>query len=275
MIIYNNIFLLIIIFFILCYNSQSSGIGSGQRFANQTIWATMILTDPMTANILGRDFHRIPQGVNGTQIENAWRRVENGKKMTESLPFKVTFWWSIWTQPCPQTVTKSKGNDRGVMMAHWQIWADWIYQGKKGNDKNIAKDYDIMVVFEDDAVIAVKNVEHSLNMELGNMNTDLLFLGWCYGRKYIPMCTHAYAITRSGAKKMLAEWDICSKESIDGQWKNMANEGLFSWQKASSKSYSDLKPGFEDNPHYFTRGIFIQKNGLVSFNHHGFQNNAG
>ena len=79
MIIYNNIFLLIIIFFILCYNSQSSGIGSGQRFANQTIWATMILTDPMTANILGRDFHRIPQGVNGTQIENAWRRVENGK----------------------------------------------------------------------------------------------------------------------------------------------------------------------------------------------------
>jgi hypothetical protein len=33
--------------------------------------------------------------------------------------------------------------------------------------------------------------------------------------------------------------------------------------------------GFADNPAYFTRGIFVQKNGMVSFNHHGFQNNAG
>lgn len=74
---------------------------------------------------------------------------------------------------------------------------------------------------------------------------------------------------------MLGNWDTCSTFSIDGQWKNMANDGLFTWQKAKPESYVDLREGFIDNPNYFTRGIFIQKNGFVSFNHHGFQNNAG
>ena len=70
--------------------------------------------------------------------------------------------------------------------------------------------------------------------------------------------------------------DLISVLEVNGKYLDSAiSESLFSWQKASSKSYSDLKPGFEDNPHYFTIGIFIQKNGLVSFNHHGFQNNAG
>lgn len=56
----------------------------------------------------------------------------------------------------------------------------------------------------------------------------------------------------------------------------MANKGFFTWDKAKTETYvSDLRPGFEDNPNYFTRGIFTQKNGMVSFNHHGFQNNAG
>jgi hypothetical protein len=72
-------------------------------------------------------------------------------------------------------------------------------------------------------------------------------------------------------------WDACSNEAIDGQLKNLANEhGFLSWKKAADSSYvTQMRPGFEDNPNYFTRGIFVQKNGLVSFNHHGFQNNAG
>ena len=91
------------------------------------------------------------------------------------------------------------------------------------------------------------------------------------------MCLHAYAMTRPVVKKLVQRWDTCSNEAIDGQLKNLANEaGLFTWRKAAESSYiRDLRDGFEDNPHYFTRGIFVQKNGLVSFNHHGFQNNAG
>jgi hypothetical protein len=49
---------------------------------------------------------------------------------------------------------------------------------------------------------------------------------------------------------------------------------VFTWKKAHWSNYNDVKPGFEDKPWYFTRGIFIQKGGFVSFNHHGFQNNA-
>jgi hypothetical protein len=76
---------------------------------------------------------------------------------------------------------------------------------------------------------------------------------------------------------MVDEWDGCYPHSIDGQWTQMVKANVFTWRKAKSETYlgHNLKPGFEDNPSYFTRGIFIQKNGMVSFNHHGYQNNAG
>ena len=136
-------------------------------------------------------------------------------------------------------------------------------------------DDSIIVIFEDDAVIAVENVTWSLENELGSMNTDLLFLGWCYGRRHMPMCLHSYALRRSGAKKLVEHLDICDPGAIDGQWVHLHKDKIFTWKKAQSLSYANLKPGFEDNPSYFTRGTFIQKIGLVSFNHHGFQNNAG
>jgi hypothetical protein len=51
-----------------------------------------------------------------------------------------------------------QGNDRGVSMAHYQIWADFEFHGrhKRGKDRLIATDRDVLIVFEDDAVIAVK-----------------------------------------------------------------------------------------------------------------------
>lgn len=130
-------------------------------------------------------------------------------------------------------------------------------------------------MLEDDAVVVVHNVHQVLLKELSAMATDHIFLGWCYGRRYMPMCTHAYAITRAAAAKIVRQFDICYPHAIDAQLRQLSESGLFTWRKPAAESYKDLKPGFEDNPHYFTRGIFIQKNGLVSFNHHGFQNNAG
>ena len=73
---------------------------------------------------------------------------------------------------------------------------------------------------------------------------------------------------------MVAAWDICNQNAIDGQMRALAKDGVFTWKKASPESYANLRQGFTDNPNYFTRGLFIQKGGLVSFNHHGFQNNA-
>ena len=86
--------------------------------------------------------------------------------------------------------------------------------------------------------------------------------------------THAYALSRAGATKLVTHWDICSHHAIDGQMRFLSRDGVFTWAKAQPSSYARLKPGFTDNPNYFTRGLFIQKGGLVSFNHHGFQNNA-
>ena len=179
--------------------AAQSSTTKGTAFANTTVWAAMILTDPMTAGVLGRDFYRVPQGVNGTAVDNAYRRIEHAKETVKTFPFPVDMWWSVYAPECPGR--KTKGNDRGVAMAHYQVWADWDFQGRKGADKATAKDTDVLVVFEDDAVAAVKDVVKALAHELSPqvMRSDLNFLGWCYGRRGMPMCTHAYAITRLGA----------------------------------------------------------------------------
>ena len=261
--------------------------GRGTRFAGKNVYGAIISTDPKMARIMGRDFHKVPQGVSGTPANNANLRMAHAKEMTSQLPFHVDTWWSVYTQNCPRR--KTKGNDRGVMMAHYQIWQAWDYQTRQmmrrelDSSSSIDKQHnhgeeDVLVIFEDDANIAVQNVTYALHAELSTMgDKDLLFLGWCYGRRGIPMCLHAYSITRAGVRKLMDRWDACSNEAIDGQLKNLANEhGFLSWKKAADSSYvTQMRPGFEDNPNYFTRGIFVQKNGLVSFNHHGFQNNAG
>lgn len=77
------------------------------------------------------------------------------------------------------------------------------------------------------------------------------------------MCGHAYALTRFGARKMLSHYDLCHAGAMDGQWHTIARQHGLTWQKASPESYRDLKPGFEDNPHYFTRGIFNLYNEMV------------
>ena len=254
--------------------------GRGHPFAGKNIFSLIIRTDPKMARIMGRDFHKVPQGVDGTPANNANKRLEHSNEMIAQLPFPVEPFYSVYTQNCPSR--KTKGNDRGVMMAHYQIWQAWDYQTRQyhmsGNSTAGAND--VLIIFEDDANIAVNNVTLSLYKEINTMNVDLIFLGWCYGNKkgQLPMCLHAYAMTRKGVRAISSRWDVCSNDAIDGQLKHLANEPgpLFTWKKADDSSFkSDLKNGYEDNPQYFTRGIFVQKNGLVSFNHHGFQNNAG
>ena len=274
-------FLLLILF--LCVNRSFQQRGNdrnaelrkpgleGTFFANTTVYAAMILTDPMIADVLGRDFHRVPQGVNGSAGDNANWRIENGKRTAAELPFKVEYYYSIHAPACPNR--KNKGNDRGVTLSHYLIWHDFVTQGYKFPQK--VSDSDILVLLEDDAVVAVNNVHQVLLDELSDMSTDHLFLGWCYGRRYMPMCTHAYAITRPLARRLVEQFDLCFPHAIDAQLKLLADRGVFRWRKPHAASLSSMKPGFEDNPHYFTRGVFTQRQGLVSFNHHGFQNNAG
>jgi hypothetical protein len=64
-----------------------------------------------------------------------------------------------------------------------------------------------MVILEDDVDVAIvhKDLNTTLAEELGNMGADLLFLGWCEGRlaRPVPLCAHAYAVTRKGARKLI------------------------------------------------------------------------
>lgn len=268
------LWLLLLFTFIACSQQQPADKGGfirGTPFANTTVYAAMILTDPMIADVLGRDFHKVPQGVNGSASSNAKWRIQNGKNTAAELPFRVDFWYSLHAPGCPRR--KNKGNDRGVSMSHYQVWHDFVTQGNKY--PQLVSDRDLLVMLEDDAVVAVRNIDKILEAELSDMSTDHIFLGWCYGRRHMPMCTHAYAITRTLAKKLVAEFDLCYPQAIDAQLKQFADKGMFKWRKPKPDFISKLKSGFEDNPSYFTRGLFIQKNGLVSFNHHGFQNNAG
>ena len=63
------------------------------------------------------------------------------------------------------------------------------------------------MVLEDDADVAIhyKDLNQTLAEELGSIGVDLLFLGWCEGRlaRPVPLCTHAYAVTRKGARKLI------------------------------------------------------------------------
>ena len=67
---------------------------NGNAFANKTVYVAMILTDPYTSSIMGRDFKNVPQGVNGTQIDNALNRIAHARAMVQQLPFRnVEYWW--------------------------------------------------------------------------------------------------------------------------------------------------------------------------------------
>eukprot|EP01041_Mallomonas_annulata_P013767 gene13767-29278_t len=199
----------------------------------------------------------------------ALKRIEHGRNFAKSMPFDVQEWWSVYYGPCPRKyrpVTPNDkwlflGNDRGILMAHKQIWDNFIFE-----ERFIANtsDKDILIVFEDDAISAVTNVTWSLENELNDMHTDMLYLGWCHGDKKgkIPMCGHAYAMTREGIKKALKETDICG-HAVDGQLVNFISRGILTYRKAKPESFASLLPGY-----IASGGIFRQMKHLVSFNYH-------
>lgn len=94
----NQQFIVFIIFFLLHYfaaskhNAAEINPYKGTKIGNVTVFGAMILTDPDISAVLGRDFHRVPQGVNGSTAQNALWRIENGKHTANQLPFNVDFW---------------------------------------------------------------------------------------------------------------------------------------------------------------------------------------
>lgn len=172
-------------------------------------------------------------------------RIHNVHKLMNELPFPLTEWSAVVTDPCPLWHNGHKA-ERGLLWAHYRILREFIYfdpiilsQINDKNGKRIKKlnqtissndglyivyqngtmfknhspyqDNDILVIFEDDAESVIQNLNTTLLEELSSMNTDLLYLGWCEGRlaKPVPLCTHAYAVSRKGAMKLIRYIEPC------------------------------------------------------------------
>lgn len=127
---------------------------------------------------------------------------------------------------------------------------------------------DIMVIFEDDADIAVTDIVDVMRNELSNMTTDLLYLGWCEGRlaKPVPLCTQAYAMTRTGARKAIEYFEPCGL-ALNEQFVIWAKNNMITWRRAFESNYVNKFNSDYPQSRDTTKGIFHQKR-MGSFNGH-------
>jgi len=146
----------------------------------------------------------------------------------------------------------------------------WYRDQPPGLYKNgvLFRDDDIIIIFEDDVEIAINGLDSTLREELNDMaTTDLLFLGWCEGRlaRPVPLCAHAYAITRRGARQLVKHFEPCGL-AYDWQLVTIIRNKWLTYRTAHPYSYNNnYREGFWSGA---TRGIFQQAKALGSFNGH-------
>jgi hypothetical protein len=136
-----------------------------------------------------------------------------------------------------------------------------------------------MVIFEDDADIAITEsyVNSTLKIELSNMTTDILYLGWCVGQgemrnisgsivehalphPYVT-CSHAYAITRKAARILRQHFDVCGPQ-IDLQLAVLCGSNLLTFRTAFESSYKGIYNDRYSRSDGKFAGIFHQSNHL-------------
>jgi hypothetical protein len=192
-----------------------------------------------------------------------WKQFKN-KLFPYGHHFKIFEWPPIWTRKCPSNELQSKlhrGKERSIALIHHQIWLDFY----RRYSKKINKLYtEVIVILEEDAYCNVKNCGEVILKEVSRMKTDVLYFGWCFGDNNLdgkdlhnpPACTHAYAITLSGAKILLDEVDPCG-EALDIQIQNLgARDWKFTSQLTRNYNYTVY---YEKNG-FSTQGLFTQQN---------------
>ena len=230
-------------------------------------------------------------------------RSKNSREMISQLPFPVVHWPPLFLKACPYSASQHKG-ERGLLYAHYQIWLDFVYFDHDVLEKSVKKEVrgmyensasesgyqngtfvaaengslykngspyrneNIIVIFEDDADIAVVDLEEALRDEFNTMTTDLLFLGWCVGRaaKPVPLCTHAYALTLEGARKAIKYIEPCGR-ALDEQFVIIAKNKWITYREAHHSSYKNKFNSNYPKQNDGTFGIFHQKK-MGSFNGH-------
>jgi hypothetical protein len=236
------------------------------------------------------------------QQQLAKARTESVNNLVSELPFELTEWAAVFTLACP-LYPNGHRTERGLLWAHYRILREFAYfdplllhqvgyidgQQPRINTTLTSRDgayavhpngtlyknglpfldIDIIAIFEDDAESAIKDLNVTILEEFRAMSTDLLFLGWCEGRtaRPVPLCTHAYALTRRGAKKLVKFIEPCGM-ALDEQFVIMAKNNFISWRRAYGHSYKELNDKYRGRYGEKTYGIFHQNKALGSINGH-------
>jgi hypothetical protein len=268
--------------------------GNSKLFPNKVIYGAIILSDQAPQSVI-----ESPADYNAT-LQKISARIQNFNRLRSELPFELTSWSPVFTGPCPHFPNGHK-TERGLIWAHYRIWRefqffdsildyrfnhlpekyaltseDGIYHidinGTKYKNGIRIYDEDIIIIFEDDAISAIDDLNNTIIEELHDMkNIDILYLGWCEGRtaRPVPLCMHAYAITRNAARKLVKYLEPCGR-AIDEQLVILVKNNWISYRRAHPYSYKKMRSDY--NPYGDkTNGIFRQcKNQCGSINHHRF-----
>ena len=230
-------------------------------------------------------------------------RQHNVHKLMSELPFPLTEWAAVFTDPCPLFPEGHK-TERGLIWAHYRIFREFSYfdpvilsqisyvEGEKlpkwnqtiassdgvyvayengtlyKNNQPFLPD-DILTIFEDDAESAINELNTTIIEEFSQMNVDLLFLGWCDGRmaRPVPLCAHSFAVTRRGAGKLVKYLEPCGR-ALDEQFVMFAKNNFITYRKAFGHSYKALNEKYKNLHGEKTYGIFHQNKALGSINGH-------
>jgi hypothetical protein len=275
------------------------------KIKNQTISGAIIISNLMSesnpdANLLSKTWRDGMEAQNLTATDIVHIRNEHARKFISLMPFPVIEWPAVFTRPCPSNSNGHK-SERGLALAHYQIWLDYLYfdpdvlnavkhnsihgaytvtstsgtftayeNGTLHKNGHEFHDDDIIVIFEDDADVAVLDANTTILEELHMMNTDLLYLGWCEGKaaRPIPLCAHAYAMTRRGVRKAVQHYEPCGP-AIDWQFVSMIRHFDLSYRRVHGWSYKNRFNSEYPKKHLFdiTIGIIHQKR-MASLNGH-------
>jgi len=169
-------------------------------------------------------------------------------------------WPGIYTANCmgvhfQDTTSFNKahkpGFQRGLLLAHRQIWEDFARKHHSIPENISYFESPKLVIFEDDAM-EIDPIVHDIAFQsVQNMTKDLHLLGLCYDRdpgKKVPECTHAYALTVRGCRKLFANIDQCCRTGqLDKQFQLLGKEGLITWSNVPASTPYNITDKYIQN----------------------------
>lgn len=243
-----------------------NALGTNNFIQNRTVFGAMISSEKTVKHmghlkqqhLPNHEKEQISADINSTGLHS----------IIHQLPFPVVPWPVVLTKLCPSHRYRESENHLhklfgGIAYAHFQVWLDFIYfdhdvlQAVTRNEvkglyvstkwssfggtymassngtlyRNNLPFYedDIIVIFEDDALLSASNSNETLKAELSSMTTDLLVLGWRPGdtSRNPIVSSFAYAMTRRGAAAAVKYFDPC-RISLDEQITSMVRQNWLS-----------------------------------------------